>query len=112
MCVNLWKIMMMLRLRYKMLSVINMMMMMMVMMMNVDDFAIAASSQALITELCDALKKKYTITESDNLDYFLGIHIVQDKGNLYLNQPGHIAKCTPKANIPHNAKPTYLPMRG
>ena len=75
-----------------------------------DDFAIAATTQALINELCDCLKEKYTITETDNLESFLGIHIVQENGNLYLSQPGHIAKCTREANIHPHDKPTYLPM--
>ena len=35
---------------------------------HVDDFAIASTHQHLIQELCDHLKTKYTITETDNLE--------------------------------------------
>jgi hypothetical protein len=77
---------------------------------HVDDFAIAATTQDLITELCNVLKLKYTITESDNLESFLGIHIVQEHGSLYLSQPGHIAKIAREANLDLCDKPTYLPM--
>jgi hypothetical protein len=77
----------------------------------VDDFAIAASHTELITELCDALKEKYTITESDNLKSFLGIHIVKAQNDcLYLSQPGHIAKCAVEAQITPATKPAYIPM--
>ena len=78
---------------------------------HVDDFAIAASSQAPIRELCDLLKTRYTITESDNLESFLGIHIVQEDARLYLSQPGHIAKCAKEANITPDAKPVHIPMQ-
>ena len=77
---------------------------------HVDDFAIAASHTELITELCDFLKEKYTITETDNLESFLGIHIVQDHERLYLSQPGHIAKCAREAGITPATKPSYIPM--
>ena len=77
---------------------------------HVDDFAIAASHQELITELCDLLKEKYTITETDNLESFLGIHIVRDHERLYLSQPGHIAKCAREAGITAATKPFYIPM--
>ena len=66
---------------------------------HVDDFAIAASHTELITELCDFLKEKYTITETDNLESFLGIHIIKDQERLYLSQPGHMAKCAREAGI-------------
>jgi hypothetical protein len=77
---------------------------------HVDDFAIAASHGDLITELCNILKEKYTITESDNLESFLGIHIVQQNDNLYLSQPGHIAKCAKQAGITPATKPAFVPM--
>jgi hypothetical protein len=47
---------------------------------HVDDFAIAASHQHLITALCDDLKQRYVITESDTLESFLGIRIHSTKG--------------------------------
>ena len=77
---------------------------------HVDDFAIAASNQTLITELCDILKERYTITESDNLESFLGIHIVQEQERLYLSQPGHIAKCAREAQILPSTRPAFIPM--
>ena len=77
---------------------------------HVDIFAIAASHQELITELCDLLKEKYTITKTDYLDLFLGIHIVRDQECLYLSQPGHIAKCGREAGIKAATKPVYIPM--
>jgi hypothetical protein len=77
---------------------------------HVDDFAIAASHSDLITELCNTLKEKYTITESDNLESFLGIHIVQQNDKLYLSQPGHIAECAKQAGINPATKPAFVPM--
>ena len=74
------------------------------------DFAIASSHSALIQELCDHLKTRYTITESDNLESFLGIHIAQHDSRLYLSQPGHIAKCAHEAGITPTTKPSYIPM--
>jgi hypothetical protein len=76
----------------------------------VDDFAIAASDPSLITELCEVLKKRYTVTESDNLESFLGIHIVKDDDRLYLSQPGHIARCARQADIDPTSKPAFIPM--
>ena len=66
--------------------------------------------QCLITDLCDALKERYSITESDNLESFLGIHIVQDQQRIYLSQPGHIAKCAKTAGITPTTKPAFIPM--
>jgi hypothetical protein len=66
---------------------------------HVDDFAIAASHQDMIAELCAHLKEKYTITETDNLESFLGMHIVKENDKRYLSQPGHIAKCAREAGI-------------
>ena len=77
---------------------------------HVDDFAIVSSHPALIQELCDHLKTRYTITESDNLESFLGIHIVQHDSRLYLSQPGHIAKCAHEAGVTPTTKPSYIPM--
>jgi hypothetical protein len=56
---------------------------------HVDDFAIAASHQHLIGQLCDGLKERYVITESDTLESFLGIRIHSTKCGMYLSQPGH-----------------------
>ena len=54
---------------------------------------------------------KYTITESDNLETFLGIHIVKEREHLYLSQPGHINKILLEANIPKESpKSTHIPM--
>ena len=74
---------------------------------HVDDFAIAATKQRYIKELCDILKSKYTITESNNLESFLGVRIEQANGNLYLSQPGHIASMAKAVGITDfNAVPT------
>ena len=77
---------------------------------HVDDFAIAATHQDLIDELCATLRIRYQITESDNLESFLGIHILKDKNNLYLSQPGHIAKIIATADIGHIRKVINIPM--
>jgi hypothetical protein len=76
----------------------------------VDDFAIAATHQELIDDLCATLRVRYQITESDNLESFLGIHILKDKDTLYLSQPGHIAKIIATADIGHISKVTNIPM--
>ena len=77
---------------------------------HVDDFAVAATHQELIDDLCTSLKKKYTITESDNLESFLGIHIKRDGPHLYLSQPGHIQKMAIEANIQDSAREVTTPM--
>ena len=77
---------------------------------HVDDFAIAATHQVLIDELCRTLELRYQITESDNRESFLGIHILKDKDTLYLSQPGHIAKIIATADIAHITKVTNIPM--
>jgi hypothetical protein len=79
---------------------------------HVDDFAIASTDHQLIDELKDVLRlKKYQLTESDNLENFLGIHIQQEGDNLYLSQPGHIDKMIKEANISHITKPVNIPMQ-
>jgi hypothetical protein len=78
---------------------------------HVDDFAIASSHQDLIDELIQCLHKKpYQLTESDNLESFLGIHIVREGDCLHLSQPGHITKMIEAAKIDHITKPTHIPM--
>ena len=52
---------------------------------HIDDFAIAATDQSLIDDLCRILKQQFTITGSDNLESFLGIHIVKEGDILYLS---------------------------
>jgi len=42
---------------------------------HVDDFAVAATDDALIVELCTALKLKYVIKEIDTLEDFFGVHM-------------------------------------
>jgi hypothetical protein len=79
---------------------------------HVDDFAIASTDMQLIEELKDVLRlKKYQLTESDNLENFLGIHIQKDGDNIYLSQPGHIDKMIKEANIDHITRPTHIPMQ-
>jgi len=78
---------------------------------HVDDFAIAATHQHLIDELIAALKAAgYRITESNNLESFLGIHIVQEGTTLYLSQPGHIDKMVEADKIGHIKKQVRIPM--
>jgi hypothetical protein len=77
---------------------------------HVDDFAISSIEQYLIDELCTTLKTKYILSEFDNLETFLGVHIVKDDGHLYLSQPGHIQKMCDEAGITDDTKPMYTPM--
>ena len=77
--------------------------------LHVDDFAIAANNQIMIDRLCATLKTRYKITESDNLESFLGIHIAKEGKHLYLSQPGHIMKIVEEANI-ETALTTRTPM--
>ena len=78
---------------------------------HVDDFAIAASDMTLVDDLKRILSiKKYQLTESDNLESFLGIHIYQEGDNLYLSQPGHIDKMVKEAGIDHITGDTNIPM--
>jgi hypothetical protein len=75
---------------------------------HVDDFAIAASHQHLITALCDDLKQRYVITESDTLESFLGIRIHSTKGGMYLSQPGHLQKIFDLAKTDFKTKSTPM----
>jgi len=63
---------------------------------HVDDFAIAATHQDLIDDLCRTLQLRYQITESDNLESFLGIHILKDKDTLYLHSRGISPRSSPQ----------------
>ena len=76
---------------------------------HVDDFAVAGTHQKMIDQLCETLRKKYTITVSDNLESFLGIQITKSGESLYLSQPGHIAKIVEEANV-ENETETKTPM--
>ena len=58
----------------------------------------------LIEELCTILKTEYIITESDTLESFLGINMIRQDGNLYLSQPGLIAKMVVKAGLPEKIR--------
>jgi hypothetical protein len=79
---------------------------------HVDDFAIASTHQDLIDELIRSLQQKpYQLTESDNLESFLGIHIVREGERIHLSQPGHIDKMVEAAKIEHIIKPTNIPMQ-
>ena len=77
---------------------------------HVDDFAVASTHHDLIENLCSILRTKYTITESDNLESFLGIHIQRDGTNLYLSQPGHIQKLVTEASIDAQKCDVWTPM--
>jgi hypothetical protein len=75
---------------------------------HVDDFAIAASHQHLIGQLCDDLKERYVITESDTLESFLGIRIHSTKSGMYLSQPGHLQKIFDLAKTDGKSKATPM----
>lgn len=74
--------------------------------MHVDDIAIAATDQTLIQEFVHTIKTRYDVTESDNLETFLGIQIARSGQHLYLSQPGLLEKMATEANI---TKTTTLP---
>jgi hypothetical protein len=75
---------------------------------HVDDFAIGASHQHLITQLCDDLKERYVITESDTLETFLGIRIHSANSGMYLSQPGHLQKIFDLAQNDRKTKSTPM----
>jgi hypothetical protein len=78
---------------------------------HVDDFAVAASDNGLIDDLCTALKKKYIITESDTLEDFLGVHMEEADGCLHLSQPGLIKKLVEAAGLLEDERVAHIPMR-
>ena len=49
---------------------------------HVDDFAVAATDNELLDQLCTELKTKYIVKESDTLEDFLGVHMQQEAGRL------------------------------
>jgi hypothetical protein len=71
---------------------------------HVDDFAIAATHQDLIDALCTTLRLRYQITESDNLESFLGIHILKDKDTLYPNNLNTSPRSLPQRTLGTAAK--------
>jgi hypothetical protein len=77
---------------------------------HVDDFAIVATHQELITELCEQMKKRYTITETTDLETFLGVRIIKRDTGLYLSQPGHILKIAKEAGITDDYPRVRTPM--
>ena len=80
----------------------------------VDDFAIVSSNKDCIDELCHILKAKYIITETEDLETFLGVRIEQEDGHMYLSQPGHIEKLAHAADIDLTRQDTEVvksPMR-
>jgi hypothetical protein len=78
---------------------------------HVDDFAVAASDDGLIDDLCTALKKKYIITESETLEDFLGVHMEEEDGCLHLSQPGLIKKLIEAAGLLQDERMARIPMR-
>jgi hypothetical protein len=57
---------------------------------HVDDFAVAATDDILIDQLCTDLKHKYIVKESDTLEDFLGVHMERADGRLHLSQPARL----------------------
>jgi hypothetical protein len=78
---------------------------------HVDDFAVAATDDALIDQLCIDLKNKYIVKESDTLEDFLGVHMEQEDGRLHLSQPGLIKKLIATAGLEDDSNPVYIPLR-
>jgi hypothetical protein len=59
---------------------------------HVDDFAVAATDDTPIDQLCTDLKNTYIVKESDTLEDLLRVHMEQEYGRLHLSQPGLIKK--------------------
>jgi len=78
---------------------------------HVDDFAVAASNDSLIDQLCTELKGKYIVKESDTLEDFLGVHMEQAAGRLHLSQPGLIKKLIEEAKLGDDTRVALIPMR-
>jgi len=78
---------------------------------HVDDFAVAATDDILIDQLCTDLKNKYIVKESDTLEDFLGVHMEQENGRLHLSQPGLIKKLIATAGLEDDNKVVHIPLR-
>ena len=78
---------------------------------HVDDFAVAATHSSLIDDLCAELREKYIVKESDTLEDFLGVHMEQEHGRLFLSQPGLIDKVIATAGLKDDTRVVRIPMR-
>ena len=78
---------------------------------HVDDFAVAATDDTLIDQLCSDLKHKYIVKESDTLEDFLGVHMEAADGRLHLSQPGLIKKLIATAGLDDDDISVYIPLR-
>jgi hypothetical protein len=78
---------------------------------HVDDFAVAATDNELLDQLCKELKTKYIVKESDTLEDFLGVHMQQAAGRLHLSQPGLIKKLVEEAGLGNDTRVAHIPMR-
>ena len=56
------------------------------------------------------MKKRYTITETTDLETFLGVRIIKRDTGLYLSQPGHILKIAKEAEITDDYPRVRTPM--
>jgi hypothetical protein len=81
------------------------------MVVHVDDFAIASSHQELTDEVLAILKSRYTITISDSLESYIGIHIEYlPNGNVRFSQPARIEELLKEYEL-ENVKAPSVPMR-
>jgi len=66
----------------------------------VDDFIVAGTHMELIEELKTNLRKKYTLTESPELESFIGIHLSHNAdGSVTMSQPGFIRSLLEEHNM-------------
>jgi len=80
------------------------------MVVHVDDFAIAASHPELTEEVLRILQLRYTITISDTLESYIGIHIEYlPEGNVRFSQPARIEELLKEYNL-EKVPPPRVPM--
>ena len=80
------------------------------MVVHVDDFAVASTHQAMTDDLFATLRLRYTITSSETLETFLGIHIVYaSDGTVIFTQPRRIEELVAKYDLANTRCP-QVPM--
>jgi len=69
---------------------------------HVDDFGLLSKSRALLNYIKNKLSEVYVITEDPEMKFYLGYHIIRDRGkrSILLNQLGYILEFADRYHMP------------
>ena len=74
-----------------------------------DDIVIACESLELLSDIKSALSSEYKMKDLGELNYFLGVRIVQENDKIFINQSFYTEKLLKKFGF-ENAKPVATPV--